>query len=127
MLIGSDSLFSFKKWKNYGEVMENCTPVVFARKAGQEEQIEAEIETLKAMGANAVYIPYKVKDISSSAFRANEHEDCVLPQQVSELVNKNNLYSENDMLRWQGTAKLLAKLMLDEKRYIHTLNVENLQ
>ena len=126
MLIGSDSLFSLKKWKNYQEVLANCTPLVFARKAGQEEQIKAEIEILKDMGADAVYIPYKVNDISSSAFRASEHTDSVLTQNVSGFINENSLYSENDILRWQGTAKLLAKLMLDEKRYIHTLNVEKL-
>ena len=126
MLIGSDSLFSLKNWKNHREVIAGCTPVVFARKDGQGDEIASEISELEKLGAKVVYIPYKVTDVSSSSFRSNTADYTVLPEKVAEFIKENNLYSEDDTARWQGTAKLLAKLMLDEKRYIHTLNVEKL-
>ena len=126
MLIGSDSLFSLRKWKNHSEVIANCTPVVFARKDGQEAEIAREISEIEKLGAKIIYIPYKITDVSSSAFRNNMVDYTALPEKVAEFIKENNLYSEDDTLRWQGTAKLLAKLMLDEKRYIHTLNVEKL-
>ena len=126
MLIGSDSLFSFSKWKNSEEVLSNCTPVVFARQSNQQDKIVAEIEKIRASGHNAVYIPYKVTDVSSSGYRSSKHDDSILPSEVEAVIDEYNLYSENETERLKGTAKLLAKLMLDEKRYQHTLNVEKL-
>ena len=126
MVIGSDSLFSFKSWKNSAEILKNCTPIVFARKEGVEQQIVATIENIKAESADAVYIPYKVTDVSSSGFRGGCHSDSVLPAEVDAVIDEYHLYDENETKRLQGTAKLLAKIMLDEKRYIHTLNVEKL-
>lgn len=126
MLIGSDSLLSFSRWKNSEEILANCTPVVFAREEGLEDRINAEIAKIKAMGGNAVFIPYRVHDVSSSEFRSGKLDDSILTPEVEELTDSFDIYSGNDMERWQGTAKLLAKVMLDEKRYIHTLAVETL-
>ncbi len=126
MLIGSDSLFSIDSWKNSPEILANCTPVVFARKTGVEQEIYDKIAQLRAQGANAVYIPYKVTDVSSSGFRGGQHSDSVLPGAVDAVIDEYHLYDDNETKRLQGTAKLLAKIMLDEKRYIHTLNVEKL-
>lgn len=126
MLIGSDSLFSFKSWKNSTEVLKNCIPVVFAREEGLEKEIAEEIAQLRNTGCNAIYIPHKVTDVSSSGYRSNAYGSGVLPPKVEEVIREYSLYSSNDTERFKGTAKLLAKLMLDEKRYIHTLNVEKL-
>jgi len=126
MLIGSDSLFSIRNWKNSKEILANCTPVVFARKEGDQQQILCLIEQLKTEGANVVYIPYKVTDVSSSGFRKGQHGDSILPHAVDAVIDEYHLYDKDDTKRFQGTAKLLAKLMLDEKRYQHTLNVEKL-
>ena len=126
MLIGSDSLFTLGKWVNSEEILANCTPVVFARKEGLEDRIYAEIENYKKQGADIVYIPYKVQDISSSDFRSERVGDSVLNPQVDALIDQYCLYSKNDTERYHGTAELLAKIMLDESRYIHTLNVEKL-
>ena len=126
MLIGSDSLLSFSRWKNSEEILSNCTPVVFAREEGLETQINAEIAKIKSMGGNGVYIPYRVHDVSSSEFRSGRLGDSILSPAVEEITDTYHIYSADDMERWQGTAKLLAKIMLDENRYIHTLNVEKL-
>lgn len=126
MLIGSDSLFSFTSWKNSDEVLTNCTPVVFARQDNLEEKIVAEIDKIKAAGHNAVYIPHKVTEVSSSGYRSSKHDDSILPQKVEAVTDEYFLYSDDETQRLKGTAKLLAKLMLNEKRYQHTLNVEKL-
>ena len=91
-----------------------------------EQEIYDKIAQLRAQGANAVYIPYKVTDVSSSGFRGGQHSDSVLPGAVDAVIDEYHLYDDNETKRLQGTAKLLAKIMLDEKRYIHTLNVEKL-
>ena len=126
MLIGSDSLFSIKSWKNSHQVLCNCIPVVFARQSGQEEKIIEAVNGLKAEGYNAVYIPFRITDVSSSGFRLNVHSDSVIPEAVDAVIDRYSLYSNNETERFKGTAKLLAKILLDEKRYIHTLNVEKL-
>lgn len=126
MLIGSDSLFTLKNWVNSDEILKNCKPIVFARKEGLEQQIKAEIALYKKNGADIVYIPYRICDISSSDFRGEKVDDSVLNPQVDKLIDEYSLYSKDDTQRFKGTAKLLAKIMLDENRYIHTLNVEKL-
>ena len=126
MLIGSDSLFTLKSWVNSGEILANCTPVVFARKEGQEAQIEAEIASYRAEGKEIIYIPHRVYDVSSSEFRSEKVGDSVLCGEVDSLIDRYHLYSKDDNERFHGTAELLAKIMLEESRYIHTLNVEKL-
>ncbi len=126
MLIGSDSLFTLKSWVNSGEILANCTPVVFARKEGQEAQIEAEIASYRAEGRDVIYIPHRVYDVSSSEFRSEKVGDSVLCGEVDSLIDRYHLYSKDDNERFHGTAELLAKIMLEESRYIHTLNVEKL-
>ena len=50
----------------------------------------------------------------------------IITDDVQNIVDEYSLYSSDENARLKGTAKLLAKLLLDEKRYIHTLNVEKL-
>ena len=127
MVIGSDSLFSFDRWKNAEYVMHNCTALVFAREDDLEDEIEAKISQLKNLGADVVYIPSDVISVSSSQFRKEgEQNGDIITDTVQNIVDEYSIYSEDETARLKGTAKLLAKLLLDEKRYIHTLNVEKL-
>ena len=127
MVIGSDSLFSLDSWKNAQYVMENCTALAFAREDDIEEEIHSKITQLESKGAKVEYIKADIIEASSSHFRKyGETEADIITQEVEDIINSYDLYSKDDCVRFKGTAKLLAKLLLDEKRYIHTLNVEKL-
>ena len=128
MAIGSDSLFSLDRWKNAQQVMNNCTFLAFAREDDVENAITEKANQLKALGADIRFIKTEAVEFSSSEYRKGFGEDNkeFLPCEVQQLIEQYSIYSDDDTARLQGTAKLLAKLMLDEKRYIHTLNVEKL-
>lgn len=126
MLLGSDSLINMKSWRNYEEILQNCTLLVFARQQGQEKQLSEAAQQLKAHGAQVQLIEGCITEASSSAWRNGQHNDDVLTPQVRQIIDQNHLYDEAETTRLIYTSRLLAKLMLDEGRYIHTLNVEKL-
>ena len=128
LTIGSDSLFSLDRWKNAQQIVDNCTVLAFAREDDIGDDILRKTEQLKAMNADVKVISIQPLEFSSSQYRSGygcDHKE-YLSEQVQQLVEEYNIYAQDDMTRWKGTAKLLAKLLLDEKRYIHTLNVEKL-
>ena len=128
MLIGSDSLFKLDCWKNAEYVMRNCIVLAFARENDINSQMLAKSEMLKALGADIRFIQTEPVEFSSSEYREGfgEKNKEFLSENVQKVIEQNNVYAQDDATRWKGTAKLLAQLLLDEKRYIHTLNVEKL-
>lgn len=127
MVIGSDSLFTLDKWKNAEFVMKNCTALVFAREDNIGEDMAEKAHQLKAMGAKIEFVDAEIINVSSSQFRREgEATADIINDDVQNIVEEYSLYSADENERLKGTAKLLAKILLDEKRYIHTLNVEKL-
>lgn len=127
MLIGSDSLFSLDGWKNSQYIMQNCSVLAFAREENIADEISRKITQLTQAGWDVRFIPDIPVQCSSSGYREDDENfrHC-LSDSVREIIDEYNIYSDNDVERYRGTAKLLAKLLLDEKRCIHTLNVEKL-
>ena len=128
MAIGSDSLLSLNSWKNAQQVMDSCTVLAFAREDDVEDDMAAKETELEESGADIRFIKVDPVEFSSSQYRkgfGEENRD-FLPQNVQNTIDEYDIYAQDDITRWKGTAKLLAKLLLDEKRYIHTLNVEKL-
>ena len=127
MVIGSDSLFTLHSWKNAEFVMKNCTALVFAREDELEDDIAQRAAELEKMGAKIRFVKAEIINVSSSQFRREgEINADIITDEVQNIVDEYSLYSADETARLKGTAKLLAKLLLDEKRYIHTLNVEKL-
>jgi len=127
MIIGSDSLFSLDSWKNAEYVMNNCTALVFAREDELEDDIAVKTEQLEKLGAKIEFVKAEIISVSSSQFRREGETNAdIITDEVQNIVDEYSLYSTDENTRLKGTAKLLAKLLLDEKRYIHTLNVEKL-
>ena len=127
MVIGSDSLFTLDSWKNAEFVMQNCTALVFAREENIAEDMAQKAEELRAMGAKIQFVKAEIISVSSSQFRREGEANAdIITDSVQNIVDEYSLYSTDETARLKGTAKLLAKLLLDEKRYIHTLNVEKL-
>ena len=128
MAIGSDSLLSLDSWKNAQQVMENCTVLAFAREDDVQDDMLEKENQLEKSGADIQFVKVEPIEFSSSEYRRGFGEDKeeFLPQNVQNIIDEYNIYAQDDITRWKGTAKLLAKLLLDEKRYIHTLNVEKL-
>lgn len=128
MAIGSDSLFALDSWKNAGEVMKNCIVLAFAREDDIDSDMAAKEKKLEALGAKIEFIKTEPIEFSSSEYRRGygEEDEEFLPENVQNIIDEYDIYAQDDIIRWKGTAKLLAKLLLDEKRYVHTLNVEKL-
>ena len=128
MAIGSDSLFNLDSWKNAGYVMQNCTVLAFAREDDIEQDIDKKAEKLENMGAEIEFIKTEPIEFSSSEYRKGfgKDDEEFLPQNVQNIIDEYDIYAQDDTQRLKGTAKLLAKILLDEKRYQHTLNVEKL-
>ena len=128
MAIGSDSLFCLDRWKNAQQIMQSCTVLAFAREDDAEADIAAKETELEKIGADIRFIKAEPIEFSSSQYRKGygEENGDFLPDSVQNVIDEYDIYAQDDITRWKGTAKLLAKLLLDEKRYIHTLNVEKL-
>ena len=128
MAIGSDSLLNLDSWKNAQQVMKNCTILAFAREDDVQDDMLKKENELEKCGADIQFINVEPIEFSSSEYRKDfgEKNGEFLPQNVQNIIDEYDIYAQDDITRWKGTAKLLAKLLLDEKRYIHTLNVEKL-
>lgn len=128
MAIGSDSLLNLDSWKNAQQVMQNCTILAFAREDDVQDDMLEKKNELEKSGADIQFINVEPIEFSSSKYRKGfgEENEEFLPQNVQRIIDEYDIYAQDDITRWKGTAKLLAKLLLDEKRYIHTLNVEKL-
>ncbi|MBE6894835.1 MAG: nicotinate (nicotinamide) nucleotide adenylyltransferase [Ruminococcaceae bacterium] len=128
MAIGSDSLFALDSWKNSGQIMKNCTVLAFAREDDIGRDMQQKTEELEKLGAEIEFVKTQPIEFSSSQYRKGfgEEGEEFLPKAVQDTIDEYDIYAQDDITRWKGTAKLAAKLLLDEKRYIHTLNVEKL-
>lgn len=130
MLIGSDSLLNLDTWKDVEYVIKNCKILVFARENGIDDVMKSQADKFINQGADIDIINSDIVCASSSEYRKtvqnNDNLNNILTDKIQNIITENNIYSSDDVKRLKGTAKLLAKLMLDDKRYQHTLNVEKL-
>ncbi|MEG1049616.1 MAG: bis(5'-nucleosyl)-tetraphosphatase (symmetrical) YqeK [Oscillospiraceae bacterium] len=130
MLIGGDSLINLKTWYEFKDVIKQCRILSFARQENEEPAILKEVESLKKLGAQVRFVKSTVTPVSSSDIRSLEKSKegaagLVNPETKS-IIDEYNIYNKDDYTRLCGTARLLIKLLLDEKRQKHTYNVEKL-
>ncbi len=124
-LIGQDHIDYLKEWKNYEEVIKSTSFLAFLREDFSEKTKTA-LEDLKKDGAQIELIKNNPIIISSSEIRDNINSEDIkkyVDEDVLNLINKYDLYSQNKEKQLFGTINLLLNLIMDKKRKDHTLNV----
>ncbi len=90
IIMGSDGLVDFEKWKNYRELIANYHRYVYPR-PNTPENILRNLE-------NGTFVNAPILDISSTqirdAIRAKKNAELLVPDIVLKYILENNLYSE---------------------------------
>lgn len=119
LIIGSDSLSSIQKWKNYEELLNLCDFIVARR--GNEE--------IKCTEISYKLLPNIMEPTSSSLIRERikkgEEWKSLVPKEVASYIEDNGLYT----LDAETIENLIrnvfsyAKAHLSEKRFLHSIRV----
>lgn len=88
LLIGGDSAASFNKWKDYQDIIKQCTLVIFKRKNNTIPDI-----LLKDSIIIEFDCPYSSTEIRNE-LSAGKIPSEALPESVSEYILQNGLYSK---------------------------------
>ncbi len=97
LIIGSDMLLSFHRWRNFEEILSVCGLIAASRESGQSdlEELEKQAETLKKYGSVTV-VPIDTFEVSSTEIRKkiknSSDISCYVPQNVVKYIMKNDLY-----------------------------------
>ena len=127
LLMGTDMFTSFLSWRNPEEIMKNAALAVMSRgEKGEKEAIEAQKQTIKAMGYEAAVVENKVTVISSTQMRRLLAFRCagdLLPEGVLDYIREYRLYDTRapwKNLSMEELEKVVISL-LDPKRVPHVL------
>ena len=119
LIVGSDSLNSIQKWKNYEKLANLCDFIVAKR--GNEE--------IKNIELSYKLLPTPIKPISSTMIREKikkcEEWKNLVPSIVALYIEENGLYTL-DLEKIDSLIKeiyLYAKEHLSEKRFLHSIRV----
>lgn len=92
-LMGSDVLTTFKKWREWREILKICSLVV-----GQRSGEKTAIKIPKGFKEKIIYLKAKMPEISSteirSAFKESQNLSKVCPKEVSHYIRKHRLYDQ---------------------------------
>jgi len=98
-IIGVDSLFEIKGWKNPAKLFALCNILVYGRAGFEEERASEEARLLRArFNAGIEFVKGPIIDISSTLIREMIMSDMsvkyIVPDVVEEYIRKNCLYGE---------------------------------
>lgn len=105
-IIGADSLFNLHDWYRFGDLAKITKFALRGRLGHTKEEIENRIQYLQEKyDAEIIYIDGPLIEISSSVIRnrilLNKSIKYLLPDQVKEYIENNNLYiGENHESLW---------------------------
>lgn len=97
LIIGSDMLLSFHRWRNFEEILSVCGLIAASRESGQKDiaELEKQAEILKKYGSVTV-VPIDTFEVSSTEIRKkiknSSDISCYVPQNVVKYIMKNDLY-----------------------------------
>lgn len=97
LIIGSDMLLSFHRWRNFEEILSMCGLIAASRENGQRDmaELEKQAETLKKYGSVTV-VPIDAFEVSSTEIRKkiknSSDISCYVPQNVVKYILEHNLY-----------------------------------
>jgi len=120
LIIGSDMLLSFERWRAYREIARMVRLAVVSRERGDRLRLEEKAAWLaEDCGAEVDFVGNEALVVSSTAARAGEAE--TLPPQVAEYVVRHRLYSEGARL---SALRQVARERLSPRRLAHVLGTE---
>jgi len=120
LVIGSDMLLSFERWREYREIAKMVRLAVVSREAGDRPALEEKAAWLTLdCGAEIDFVDNAVNKVSSTAARAGEAD--ALPPGVPEYVVRNLLYSDDARL---AALRQMARERLSPRRLAHVLGTE---
>ncbi|MEG0875707.1 MAG: nicotinate (nicotinamide) nucleotide adenylyltransferase [Oscillospiraceae bacterium] len=125
LLMGTDMLLCFEKWKDYTEIFKIADLAVFPRLGGEGEIIRREIARLESLyGVKIAEINFSPTEISSTELREKlqnrEGEELVSPEVYEEII-RLRLYGAMPNLPW---LRKMSYLFLDGKRIPHVRGCE---
>lgn len=95
-ICGADMFLTLKKWKNPEEIFRLAKIVTVPRNNDDRDTLEKYSEELKSLGASCIILDSDKMSESSSEVRERlkNDEECndMLPNDVLEYINNNNLY-----------------------------------
>lgn len=125
LLMGTDMLLFFEKWRDYEDILKLAALGVFPRAHGDEANIRSEAERLmKKYGGKIELIAFISTEISSSELRAalkQRKGSDFLPEAVYEEIIRRRYYGAKPSLEW---LREKSYAMLDEKRIPHVVGCE---
>ena len=96
LLMGTDMFLSFLSWKNPERILAQVTLAVLYRgEKGEAERIEAQMETIRGLGGDAVLVKNDVVNISSTQMRRLLAFRCageLLPEGVLDYIREHRFY-----------------------------------
>lgn len=95
LIIGSDMLFVFDKWKDYKEILDKVVLVIGARHSNQYNEMIKYVKVNLKSHSNIRVIRVKTVDVSSTQIRyelSKNRTPALLERQVYEYIVKNNIY-----------------------------------
>ena len=103
LLIGTDMLSQFDKWRESQKILNRATLAVLCRgEKGEREEAEEAAARLTEMGARVQLLENPIISISSSDLRRLLHFGCAsefLPAQVEQFILENGLYGTGEDYR----------------------------
>lgn len=95
LTIGGDMLVSFDTWKNFKDILDNCTLITFKRVGVDNVEHKKSLDKLLSMGASIIDLECEITDVSSTQIR-NElkinKSSVLLDDKVNKYISDHNLY-----------------------------------
>ena len=104
LMVGTDMLLTFDKWRRFKRILDLVTVVGFIRKMGEEDEVCKYAEYLrKEYSGNILLLERESLEISSTEIRIflkNREGSDFLPDAVYSYIIKNRLYEAKPELKW---------------------------
>ena len=123
LLVGGDSFFSIRAWRDSEELLRLAVLVGIAREPQQEEELVTFSTELNESGARTCIVGgYEPVVASSTTVRAGDLSN--VPQSVADYIVQNGLYGQEcDIPVDLDALTAYLREHLSQKRFTHTLNV----
>ena len=98
IIIGSDNLLSFEKWRNYEEILSLCTVIAASRENGETDmsELEAQAKKLRKFG-EILLVRTETFEASSTEIREkikkNSDISCYVHENVVKYISEHKLYT----------------------------------
>lgn len=140
LIIGSDQLLQFKKWKDYDEILKLCDLIVAGRKSEDERKEEWKIKS-EDVDFDFYELQTPIMPVSSSRIRhiirkeknwKHRLSGKLLNPKIATYIEENALYGCDIKLAFPHLESLIedvatyAKSELSERRFLHSLRVASM-